>query len=446
MEEGGAFASILLQGLDPAMPEAEIRLATELVYGCLRFRFHDEHLLASFSGRRLREIEPEISRIFRLAAHQVLRLDRIPERAAVHEAVSMARAIRGGGSGGKRDPGPRGEARARFMNAILRRLCNEKERLPLPDLPSKEAPVREQAEALRVRHSHPAWIIRRWIEQAGRDGAEALLQVNNRPAPVTVRVDPERMNRDDAVKRLAVEGVIAEPSPVAPEFLRVIRGAPWRTELFREGALYIQDEASGMVAGLLRPEPGSRILDACAAPGGKTLVLSGAVGTRGTVVAADRHPSRLHLVRSNLERASRCNVHLLAADMTKPPLAGPFDGILVDAPCSGSGVFRRDVESRYRLAPEDLPALARRQRAILDATAPLLRKEGRLLYAACSIEPEEGSEVIEGFLADNADFRREDLARAIPERPDLFDDEGCFRSFPHLHDMDGFFAAAITRL
>ncbi len=441
VESRGAFASLLLQRLGASMSAEEARLATELVYGSLRFRLRDEHVLSALAGRPVGAIDPEIAILFRIAAHQILRLDRVPDHAAVNEAVA---AVKGLGGGGRRAAARR-EGGARFLNAVLRRLCAEKGSLPLPALPEPGAGAEVLAAALEVHHSHPRWLIRRWLDRFGFEGTVALLEKNNRPAPVALRVDAAHATPSEAAAALAAEGVITEASPAASGFLRVLRGAPQRSETFRRGWIYIQDEASGLIPDLVAAAPGARVLDACAAPGGKTLALARRVVPGGFVVAADRHASRVRLVRANARRMRVRNIHLVAAEMTSPPLAAAFDAALVDAPCSGSGVFRRDVESRYRLAPGDLETLARRQRELLAGVAPFVRPGGRLVYAVCSLEPEEGEEAVAAFLSAHREFERIDLRAEIPARAELIGEDGAFRTFPHVHDIDGFYAAALVR-
>ena len=430
VERRGAFASLLLQRLGPGVPEREIALATEIIYGCLRSRFRDEHVLEHLAGRPLKEIDPDIALLFRIAAHQILRLDRIPDSAAVNEAVKAARS----------------SGAAKFLNAVLRRLCRERWRLPVPRIPGPPADPHEIAEAMAVCESHPAWMIARWIGRLGVQETRLLLRANNTPAPLSVRVDLARAPREEAAASMASEGVRTSPSALLDDFLRVKGGAPQRTSAFRDGWIYIQDEASGLIPRLLAAAAGARILDACAAPGGKTLALARMTGETGRVVAADLHPSRLGLVAANVRRLGVTNVRLVAADMAQPPFSALFDAVLVDAPCSGSGVFRRDVESRYRLTPDQLAAIARTQAAILRGAASLVKPGGRLLYSVCSLEPEEGRDQVAALLAERSDLRRADLRPLLPGRPDLFDAEGDLATFPHRHDLDGFYAAALTRL
>ncbi|HXI01888.1 MAG TPA: 16S rRNA (cytosine(967)-C(5))-methyltransferase RsmB [Candidatus Saccharimonadales bacterium] len=439
VEREGAFASILLQHAPRGLPREEVALLTELVYGVLRHRLTDEFLLAALSNRSLSKLDPDVVLLFRIAAHQILRLDRVPERAAVNESVEIAK-----GLGGSRRAS-RAAASAGFLNAVLRRLCRDKDRLPLPAVPDESAGPRAVAEALAVRHSHPAWLVERWLDRWGAAGTIALLEANNLPAPSCLAVNTARAAPEEVVRRLAAEGIEAERLAFPPGFLEVRRGSPAGSRAFEEGLFYIQDRASGIVPHLLAPAPGARVLDACSAPGGKTLALARMAGPSGRVVAADGNPGRVRLVTSNAARLGVSRILTVAADMRRPPFRLSFDAALVDAPCSGTGVFRRDPESRYRLAPADLIALAIRQREILDAVAPLVKPGGTLVYSVCSLEREEGEDQVAEFLSRHPDFARRDLRDRLEPVPSLIDEEGAMRSLPHVHAMDGFHAAALVR-
>ncbi len=439
VERQGAFASLLLQNLPREIPREEARLATELVYGVLRHRLADEHVLVSLAGRPLARIEPDVALLFRLAAHQILRLDRVPDRSAVDEAVKAARSV-----GGTRRAA-RASAAAGFLNAVLRRLSREKAGPLLPPIPREEVDPEGHAEALAIVHSHPAWIVRRWIARYGAAETARLLAANNTKPPLFVRVDEARASLAEAAASLASEGVGVEAVDDPPGFLRVTRGAPQWSKAFERGWIYVMDRASGIVPRLLDVESGSRLLDLCAAPGGKALILAGLTGPSGAVVAVDRHVQRARLVAANAARHGVSWIRVVTGDATRPPFRGTFDGVLVDAPCTGSGVFRRDPETRYRLGLEDLARLAELQRRILDAAAALVRPGGRIVYSVCSLEPEEGEERVARFLADHGEFEREPLVDRAGGRADLLGADGALRTLPHVHDMDGFYAAALRR-
>lgn len=434
-----AYASILLQNLPERLPREEIRLVTELVYGVLRHRLHDEHILASLAARPVGRIDPAVALLFRIAAHQILRLGGIPDHAAVHEAVEMAKS-RAAGGGSKR-----AAARARFLNAVLRRLCREKDALPLPPWPGEGARPGEVVRAFSIRWSHPRWIVKRWIQRLGRREAASLLEASNRRPPVFVRIDPGRGGLDQVEASLAAEGITSDPVSFPPGFLRIRGGAPHRTTVFREGRIYIQDPASGIVPRLLACGPGERVLDACAAPGGKALIISGDVGPAGRVVAADLHPARAGLVARNARRHGAGNILSVVCDAAAPPFQRPFDAVLLDAPCSGTGVFRRDPETRFRVKESDLIDLARKQRAIFHGVAGLVKRGGRLVYSVCSLEPEEGEDRVREFLQEHPGFSREEILDRVGGRREMLGEDGGLRTWPHRHDMDGFYAASLRR-
>jgi 16S rRNA (cytosine967-C5)-methyltransferase len=436
VEQDGAFASILLQQLPDDLESRDVGLVTELVYGSLRHRFLDEYFLGRLTDRSLSSIDPDLVRIFRLAAHQILRLDRIPDRAAVHEAVETA----------KRVGGKRGLGGSRFINAVLRRLCAEKEQTGPPAIPESDAGSGEVTAALSVRFSHPRWMIERWLQRFGLDETMKLLQANNEPAPVSLNVPGDTAARDRVATWLGEAAIETVPSPLVPGMLRVTAGAPQRSRAFKDGKFYIQDEASGLIPLLLNPSPGATVLDACAAPGGKGLALARMVGPQGMIIAADFHLHRMGLVRDNCRRMKVENIRLLACDSSAPPFECKFEYVLVDAPCTGSGVFRRDVEARYRLEAEELQKFSSKQANLLSASAELLGPGGRLLYSVCSIEPEEGPEIIQAFLSSHPGFSSVSLEGQVAGIEALLDDEGALRSYPHKHGMDGFYAAAIQRI
>jgi 16S rRNA (cytosine967-C5)-methyltransferase len=300
---------------------------------------------------------------------------------------------------------------------------------------------------LALYRSHPVWWTRRVVSRFGWDRADALLAADNEPAATVLASWPAAGSREALVDALSAEGVRVEPCRFVPQALRVVSGVPQRARAFREGAFWIQDEASQLAVALFRGHVGPVVLDACAAPGGKTLGLAARVPVGGLVVAADRHASRLSRVTQNVRRLRAENIVAVACDMSKrAPFRGSFDDVLVDAPCSGTGTLRRHPEIRWRLTPDDLPAHGERQRRILGAAAELVRPGGRLVYSVCSIEPEEGEEVISAFLAGRPEFARADPRDALsPAAQTTIADDLSVRTSPLDDGMDGFFAAMLTR-
>jgi len=429
VDASGAYAGLLLRRMPESVATRDRALATELVLGTLRWQGRIDFALGQVASRPLAEIDPPLRAALRLGAHQILNLDRIPSAAAVNESVRIARRLAGRSGGG-------------FVNAVLRRLCSTEIRWP-----SAEAPLDLR---LSVTHSHPEWLVRRWLARFGQAETEALLSANNTPAPVSLRVNGVRTDAGALREQLQKEGIATEPGRFATGALRVVGGNVAGTRAFRDGGFYLQDEASQIVASLL-PEAGiRRVADLCAAPGGKALEI-GARGARGAwVLASDRSVARLGLVRANAARLGLSSLRFAVQDAIHPALRpGSLDAVLVDAPCSGTGIVRRQPEIRWRREEADLARIATTQAAILAAAAPLVRDGGALVYSVCSLEPEEGIDQVAAFLAAHPQFSVEappappagpppELLRADPRGSHLW-------TLPHLHDLDGFFAVLLRR-
>jgi len=386
----------------------------------------------------MERVDPHVRMTLRIALYQILFLTRIPPHAAVNEAVEMARRAGGGRSLG-----------VSFVNGLLRSVLRDRARAEAPPIPTDGS---DPAPALALAESCPVWLVRRWLARFGLVGARELLAAMNRPAPMSLRVTTWA-SRDQVAVELAADAVSTRPSRYLPDFLVAEEGVPQRTKAFVRGELYIQDEASGLVARLVGAVAGDRILDACAAPGGKALILAGQAGPRGFVVAGDLHPSRLRMLRANAARLGVTGCFPLAADLSGPtlPFAGDavFDGVVVDAPCSGTGVIRRSPELRYRLSPGSLIQLASLQSGLLSSCARLVRQGGTLVYSVCSMEPEEGPSIIGDFLGAHPGFSLEDPRTWLVETADSLLEETahgvCLVTLPHRHDLDGFFAARLVR-
>lgn len=363
-----------------------------------------------------------------MGAYALLFLDRIPDFAAVDSSVDLIRQV-----------AP--PSRAGFVNGVLRAVARAGREL----LPPGPAPG--DVDGLAVAGSHPRWWVRRCVETAGWDRTVELLRANNRPAPAVLRPNLKRTTPDDLQARLRAEGVRTEHCAVVPEALRVVAGPFRHTRAFRGGYAWAQDEASQLVPTLFGRVLRPRVADLCAAPGIKTLQLREALPMGGTIVATDRHPGRLRRLISNLERVGASDVLTAAADMAagRAPLRGKFDHVLVDAPCSGTGTFRRHPEIRWRIRPDDLVNLSARQLGILETAATLLDHRGTLLYAVCSMEPEEGEGTVTRFLDRHPDFDVVDAVERVPETARrLVGADGALRTHP-VDRMDGFFAVLLRR-
>lgn len=411
-------------------------LATEIAAGVLRWRARIDHLLARVSSRALDRIDPAILDILRAGAHQILHLQRVPDHAAVDDAVALTRRVRLASAGA-------------FVNAVLRKLAS---RPPLDALPARPAvppgdgePDREQALAyLGITCSHPRWLAARWLERHGFEAAERWTAFNNAPAPVTLRVNTMRTTPERLAAELSARGVEVDAGRWSPRALVVRRGNPLATDLAGRGLFLAQDEASQLVAELVAAQPGERVLDACAAPGGKTAAIAGAMANRGLIVAADLRPARVALLARTLASCGCRNTRVVRLDARRAlPFGAVFDRVLVDAPCSGLGTLRRDPDIRWRRSPADLPALAAEQAALLRAAAAVVAPGGRLIYATCSSEPEENERVVDELLAGGAPFTP--LQPGGGALAPLIDARGQFRTLPHRDALEAFFAVVLQR-
>lgn len=442
VQRAGAYADLALHHalVQSRMPAADRALATELVYGTLRWRGRLDHLVSQALDRDFAKLEPLVASALRVGAYQLFFSDRIPANAAVDEAVRCVRAL-----GLERATG--------FVNAVLRRLAREGRDYTFPSLGSD--PLGHLVHACSL----PPWLAERWLDQYGGEAAAALAMAMNEPAPLTVRVNRTRTDRETLLPTLLERFPDAQLGRFAPDAIVLgRRGDVGQDPAFVAGDMSPQDEASQLVVELLDPRPGDRILDTCAAPGTKSAAIAERLAGEGHVLALDRHERRLRLVGRGARRLGVGGIATLARDATKPlgdlvEQDGPFDRILIDAPCSGLGALRRNPDARWRLEANDLADLARVQRELLESAAAVLRPGGTLVYSTCTVTPEENEGVVRGFMATRANWRvagRDEAPESI--RP-FMDADGFMRVLPHVapapgeppSNMDGFFAVRIVR-
>ncbi|MBW2288070.1 MAG: 16S rRNA (cytosine(967)-C(5))-methyltransferase RsmB [Deltaproteobacteria bacterium] len=433
VQRAGAFADIALShALSRSGLSAPDRaFATELVYGTLRWRGRIDYLLEQCLDRDLEKLEPLVATALRLGAYQLVFTNSVPATAAVDESVRCVRA-----AGVERATG--------LVNAVLRRLAAEHTRIPLPELDSD--PVDHLVHALSL----PRWIAKRWLSIYGPTEASALARASNEPPPLTVRVNRQRRS---------VAELLAEVSERFPDAVRCQlaldgiqlgrRGNPGLDPGFLSGHFTVQDEASQLVVGLLDPAPGERVLDVCAAPGGKATAIAERVGGEGRVLALDRHARRLGLVSRSARRLGLDNIDCAERDATRPliDLGGtPFDRVLVDAPCSGLGTLRRHPDARWRVQPGDPDKLAAIQAALLRSAAEVVKPGGTLVYSTCTVLPEENEWIVEAFLKSTPNFALSATSELPTEVRSVVGSDRALRCLPHRHDADGFFAARLERL
>lgn len=420
VEAEAAYASVLLAALDPAMREDDRSLCHELVFGLLRRRLWLDRSLEHFANRRIEGLDLAVRLALELGLYQLRFLSRIPPSAAVNESVNLVRAARVKSAGS-------------FVNAVLRRATRE------PDY-DPSAGIEDPIERLSIEISHPQWLLDRWANAFGFEEAANLARANNQPAPVAFRLTPKSQgNKEQILGELAAADVLR--SEVAPDSWRVIGAGRVAQDLARDGLIYLQDEASQLVAHLLNAEGSHRVLDLAAAPGSKaTHIAMLAPGT--TIVGGDLYPHRIATTRG-LAATQGAQLHFLVHDATQPlPFREKsFDRVLLDAPCSGTGTLRRNPEIRWRLQPADIEELSSQQSTMLANAAKLVRSHGRVVYSTCSVEVEENERVVESFLAENEDFVRLELKG--PQ--ELQTPNGDIRTWPHHQDVDGFFVAALER-
>jgi 16S rRNA (cytosine967-C5)-methyltransferase len=406
-------------------------LASEIATGVERWRAALDHLIVHFSRRSIDRLDPEVVAILRLSAYQLLHLTRVPASAVVDDAVNLT------GKAGKRSA-------SGLVNAVLRALSRTRRALPLPPRPQDPGDRPAATLYLSVTLSHPRWLVERWYHRFGFEATERWLQFNNAPAPLTLRANRLRTTPAALAEHLAQEKVVVTPGRFAPDALIVERGHTLRAA--NAGLFVVQDEASQLVPLLAGARPGARVLDTCASPGGKTTALAAAMEPGGLLVACDVRDRRMDLLRRTVEATGASSVRLVQADVLKPlPFSRRFDCVLVDAPCSGLGILRRDPDIRWRRREEDLAPLAAAQLVMLQHAAAAVAPGGRLIYATCSSEPEENESVAAAFLAASPEFAPVALNRdptALPAAVvPVIDVRGHLRTYPHVHGLEAFFGA-----
>ena len=415
--------------------ERDRALAAEIAAGVQRWRAALDHLIVAFAKRPIDRVDPEIVEILRLSAYQILHLTRVPASAVVDDAVELARRA------GKRSA-------AGFVNAVLRSISRKRPSLPLPARPSDPADREAALTYLSVTLSHPRWLAERWYDRLGLDTAEAWMRFDNEPAPLTLRANRFRMTPENLTNRLTADEIRVRRGRFAPDALIVEEGHPLRGAGLDHGWFVVQDEASQLVAALASPPGERRVLDTCAAPGGKTTAIAASMGGRGVVVACDVRPRRIDLLRRTIAATGAPNVRVVQADLLRPlPFSRPFDLVVVDAPCSGLGTLRRDPDIRWRRHERDLITLAATEIAMLQHAADAVAPGGRLIYATCSSEPEENEGVVDAFLSSTLRFRPIHALAAAPNLPAaVVDARGHLRTEPHRHGLEAFFAAVFERM
>ncbi|MEQ1759836.1 MAG: 16S rRNA (cytosine(967)-C(5))-methyltransferase RsmB [Vicinamibacterales bacterium] len=421
----------LVQSRERLQDDRDRALAADIIVGTLRWRAALDHVIVHIAGRSLDRLDPEVVTILRLSLYQILHLTRVPASAVVDDAVDLVRGVR--------KPSATG-----FVNAVLRGALRQKNRLPLPARPDDQADRAGAVAYLSVSHSHPAWLIERWLDRYGFAATERWVEFNNVAPALSLRANRLRISRDDLARQLAEVEVETRPADWSEDGLIVTAGNPLR--LPRQGLFVVQDEASQLVPLTVDVRPGARVLDLCASPGGKATAMAGLMADRGLLVACDVRPRRTRLLRDAVHDSGALSIRIVQVPRSGGlPFGEVFERVLVDAPCSGLGTLRRDPDIKWRRLPDDLPAFAEAQRDLLDRAAAAVAPGGRLVYATCSSEPEENDEVVRAFLAHHDEFTLVPAIEHAPSLTPLIDADGFLRTLPFEHGLEAFFAAAMVR-
>jgi len=416
---GGGFSSTLLASEEPKLSPLDRSLCHELVLGVLRWQLNLDRVIENFANRKVETLDEGVRVALRLGLYQLRFLSRVPASAAVNESVNLVHLAR------------LSSARP-FVNAVLRRASRE-----LHDDVLDQATT--ASERISIETSHPVWLIERWTKSFGAAEAAALARANNETPPTSFRILGGDVSVRRILDRLITAGATVEGSKVVSDSWRVSGATSVLREMVELGHVYLQDEASQLVAHLLGAQAGEKILDLCAAPGGKTTLLATRANDEALVIAADSSAQRLDTLRLNVvNQGLKSVVPMLLDGTVELPFGEVFDRVLVDAPCSGTGTLRHNPEIRWRLSEADITTLASQQKVLLKNAARVVKPGGRLVYSTCSVELEENEEVVADFLRSTDEFR------VVP--PVRFGTEsGAIRTWPQHHNTDGFFATIFER-
>ncbi|USG67658.1 16S rRNA (cytosine(967)-C(5))-methyltransferase RsmB [Brevibacillus ruminantium] len=430
VEEHQSYSNLELKSV---LDREELRavdagLVTELVYGTIQRRLTLDTALDQFI--RGKKVQSWVKNLLRLSVYQIHYLDRIPDRAVVHEAVEIAK--RRGHQG-----------IASMVNGVLRNVLRQ------PGL-WKELGQGDEIRQLSILESHPEWLVRRWAAQYGLEETRQICESNNRPPHPSIRVNTLKLTREELSEKLAAHFSTVELSAVSPDGLLLDGGHAAGTQWYRQGDFTIQDESSMLVAPALAVEPGMKVLDACAAPGGKTTHIAALMQNRGKLIASDVHPHKRDLIAQNARRLGTTIIEPIVSDALHlgEKNLGQFDRILLDAPCTGFGVIRRKPDLKWNKTPEDVKAIAELQYELLQSVSELLQPGGLLVYSTCTIEREENEKIVERFVREHPEFELDpslskDLPEAVREKVDK--GLGYIQVLPHHFESDGFFIARIKR-
>ncbi|TLY28429.1 MAG: 16S rRNA (cytosine(967)-C(5))-methyltransferase RsmB [Ignavibacteria bacterium] len=404
------------------LADVDKSLLAEIVHGVMRWQGRLDWVLNGFTHGNFSKSEVNVKNTLRVALYQILFLTHVPHYAAVNEAVEFMKRIRGERSGN-------------LVNGVLRNIIRS---LDAIHYPKEEDP----AQYLAVYFSHPLWMVKRWIKRFEREELERLLAANNEIPTLTLRINKLKIVPAEFLSILDNGKITYQGSSFIDYFIKLksLSGIS-QMNIFQKGLFSIQDESAALPVLLLAPEPGDRVIDMCAAPGGKTTFIAELMNNRGEILAVDKYESRLNMVKLNCERLGISNVRLHVGDATQLETP-PADRVIVDVPCSGLGTLRKKPDIKWKREPEDIPRLVAQQLHLLERAAELVRPGGVLVYSTCTTEPEENASQLKAFLERHPDYRLDDASVFVNKSVVA---DGCVETFPHRHHLDGSFAARLVR-
>jgi 16S rRNA (cytosine967-C5)-methyltransferase len=396
----------------------------EIVHGVLRWQSKLDWVLNGFFHGNFSKAEVTVRNTLRAALYQILFLDKVPDHAAVNEAVDFIKRVRGDKAGG-------------LVNGVLRNIIRNKEGIHYPDVQN------DAALYLSTMYSFPLWMVKRWMNRFGFYETEKLLEAQNQKPGLSLRINTMKTSVDDFMKMLDLQNISYERSQFLPMFLKTSNLSNIsQTEIFRRGFFTVQDESAGLAAQLLDVKPGERVVDLCSAPGGKTTFFGEIMKNQGEIIAVDKYQTRLNLVKTACERVGLTNITYVAADGVEFQTE-PVDKILIDAPCSGLGVLSKKPDIKIKREMRDINEVVKIQALLLNNAATILKPGGALVYSTCTIEPEENFGVVKQFLETHPEFEIDSAAKYVNEK--LVSADGFVETFPHRNGIDGSFSIRLVK-
>lgn len=415
----------ITQDLLNSISGQERQQANEYIQGILRRKSYLDFLISEYSSVDLEEMKPLFKNILRLGMYDLLFMDSTPDYAAINEAVEIAKHEMSSKTGD-------------LVNAVLRKIQRDVDNLPRPNSENR-------TELIATTFSHPEWMVERWVKKYGEREAFQLMQANNKRPEFYIRVNNLKTSEKNFKLRLEKSGIEYEESEWLPGYFKVssvaeIRAKGW----FEKGLCQVQDIAAGFAPTILDPQPTEKVYDLCGAPGTKTIVLADMMKNEGSILSVDENGERISKIAENVTNYGAENVKIQRADIREVRFK-LVDAVLLDAPCSGTGVLSKRADLRWRRTPEQLQEFIKLQEELLDAAGNMVSKGGRLVYSTCSLEPEENMEQIEKFLKEYDNFELENLEDFLPEEV-LAEDGLSYQTYPHKHNCDGHFGVLLKRV